>query len=390
MQAINESSRRAIERYMLSTVLFLLVVLAMVASANAQSGAQTDLANQPSPDELLPVPTPTSVKIKINQKKTVARAPQAPQKAPQNKLKKAPQKAPQKVARKAPQKALQKKKIAKRAPQKGRKQVQRVTFAPQRTQVVTQPILVQPVVVQAAAPQAPQAPIQVTVTNPPAATTTAPVAQSSSARARSNHALIPSAFIGQSEGFFANNYGSQEIERRTLAGGGILYEYGGQHTLSFQTGLLYIPTGYTVTGQTYTSGAVGFGPLTQYSRVTKVDYVGVPALAKLNFPITSRLTATIKGGVIPITPIAATTSSTAYTSGGVGGTQSSTTNSIDDVRNFNVIGEVGAGLQMPISGLYDIRAEGIYDRLTMPIYKDNPIETYTQSFSFMLGFGMKL
>jgi hypothetical protein len=219
-------------------------------------------------------------------------------------------------------------------------------------------------------------------------------------RRNSKHTIIPVISVEQSQAFFSSNtttntyYNASytDYQNRTLMGGGLMYEYG-NGTFTGETGLLYIPVGFTSNGISANSNTFSFATQTQTSDVWRVDFIGVPLLAKLNFPITNSIKLTMKGGAIPVIPISASIADTynVQQNGVTVQSGGSTTNSIDGTRSFNVIGEIGLGAQMPISSMYEVRLEAIYNRLGMPLMNQNGIpDIYTQSLVISLGLGMKL
>lgn len=200
--------------------------------------------------------------------------------------------------------------------------------------------------------------------------------------------LIPT--VGYSAGFFEGSVSDADYktEARSSFNGGLLVEMG-KGLLTFQSGLLYLQEGnkWSASRNTATSRS-------SLKVDHRLDYMGVPALMKLNLPSDERSTRfTLKIGVTPALLLAAqsrseTTETTAL------GTQNKVyeVTTKDGVRAVNIMGNAGIGLEIPggASSSNDIRIEAQYARGLLPAGQQDDIKIYTQSVMLTIGMGFGL
>lgn len=168
---------------------------------------------------------------------------------------------------------------------------------------------------------------------------------------------------------------------------GLLLE-AGRDTFSFQTGLVYLQEGVSVRG-------VGNDPSGQRYSVDgniKIHYIGLPILAKISTGSSGETRVSVKGGVIPAYATNTDTQNSTTVSNGVYSTTANQSwSSQDSLRQFNVIGQVGAGVVLPSGGNVDFRFDVLYNRALMPMsLSDTGEKTYSQSVMGVLGMGIPL
>lgn len=169
---------------------------------------------------------------------------------------------------------------------------------------------------------------------------------------------------------------------------GVLMDIG-ESTFSVQTGLIYIQEGAKVK----ISGRDYYGDPYSVNAELSANMIGVPLLLKINTGHAGQTRFSFKGGIIPVYATNVDLKSTSNYIDGYGMAQSSAYggSSDTDLRRFNVLGQVGAGLIIPIDETLDFRIDGLFNRSLMTLSDGASKENmYTQSFMSIIGFGIHL
>ena len=168
--------------------------------------------------------------------------------------------------------------------------------------------------------------------------------------------------------------------------GGVLAEFEWGH-IGMQTGLVYMNESTKLqASQVYSDGTKDSATGTE-----SIHYIGVPLLAKLTSGRHGQVRVSAKAGVIPVFESAGTYDGSVTRTNPDGTSQSSSTSdsSNDSLRSVNAIAQAGAGIEIPLTDLVDLRIEGVYNRSLMSIENDSSTtKTYSQSFQGMVGFGI--
>lgn len=184
----------------------------------------------------------------------------------------------------------------------------------------------------------------------------------------------------------ANSVSTVDFNARPGFMAGLLVETG-RNTFSFQTGIVYIQEGLAIRMSGLSSSGVQFSG----DATMKAHFVGLPLLAKINTGAAGETRVSVKGGIVPVYATNIDTQSNErLTQGSYTQNYSSEYSSQTNLRQWNVLGQVGAGIVLPSGGNVDFRFDVLYNRSLMPLQSASDTSMYSQSFMGVLGMGIPL
>jgi Outer membrane protein beta-barrel domain len=196
--------------------------------------------------------------------------------------------------------------------------------------------------------------------------------------------VVQGTFVDPSNGFTS----STDVSGKPGFSLGVLADLGDSQ-IALQTGLVYIQEG----AQVKINGRDYYGdPYSVDAKLTS-HFIGVPLLVKLNLGAPGSLRFNFKGGIVPVYATNVDLESTSQYVDGYGMTQSQkfAGSSDTDLRRFNVLGQLGGGLVIPMDETFDLRLDAVYSRSFLSLSGGSNRENmYTQSFTGTFGFGIHL
>lgn len=196
--------------------------------------------------------------------------------------------------------------------------------------------------------------------------------------------VVQGTFVDSSNGLTS----STDVSGKPGFSLGVLAEFGSSQ-FGVQTGLVYIQEG----AQIKINGRDYYGdPYSIDAKLTS-HFIGVPLLATLKTGTPGSFRFQLKGGVIPVYATNIDLESNTQYIDGYRMTQSQkfSGSSDTDLRRFNFLGQLGAGLVVPMDDFIDLRIDLLYTRSFMSLSEGSNRENmYTQSYTSLVGFGFKL